>query len=152
MPAVKIHWYDGGLKPARPDVLEVDRRLDQESSNVLFIGSKGVLRCGEYGGSPRLIPETAMKAYKLPAQTLERIKGGHEQNWIRACKGGPAATSNFDYSGPFTEMVVMGNLALRPENVGKKLEWDGDKMRVTNDEKANEYVQMHYREGWSLEM
>ncbi|MCX5645618.1 MAG: Gfo/Idh/MocA family oxidoreductase [Phycisphaerae bacterium] len=150
MPAVKIHWYDGGLKPARPDVLEVGRSLDQESSNVLFIGSKGVLRCGEYGGSPRLIPETAMKAYKRPPQTLERIKGGHEQNWIRACKGGPAATSNFDYSGPFTEMVVMGNLALRPENVGKKLEWDGDKMLVTNDKKANDYVQMHYRQGWEL--
>jgi len=150
MPAVKIHWYDGGLKPARPEALEVGRPLDQESSNVLFIGSKGVLRCGEYGGSPRLIPETAMQAYKRPPQTLERIKGGHEQNWIRACKGGPAATSNFDYSGPFTEMVVMGNLALRPENVGKKLEWDGDKMRVTNDEKANDYVQMHYRKGWEL--
>jgi hypothetical protein len=85
-----------------------------------------------------------------PPQTLERIKGGHEQNWIRACKGGPAATSNFDYSGPLTEMVVMGNLAIRPENVGKKLEWDGEKMRVTNDEKANDYVQMHYREGWEL--
>jgi predicted dehydrogenase len=150
MPAVRIHWYDGGLKPARPDVLEVGRALDQESSNVLFIGSKGVLRCGEYGGSPRLIPETAMKEYKRPPQTLERIKGGHEQNWIRACKGGPAATSNFDYSGPFTEMVVMGNLALRPENVGKKLEWDGDKMLVTNDKNANDYVQMHYRKGWEL--
>jgi predicted dehydrogenase len=150
MPAVKIHWYDGGLKPARPDVLEVGRPLNQESSNVLFIGSKGVLRCGEYGGSPRLIPETAMKEYKRPPQTLERIKGGHEQNWIRACKGGPAATSNFDYSGPFTEMVVMGNLALRPENVGKKLEWNGDKMLVTNDQKANDYVQMHYRKGWEL--
>ncbi len=150
MPPVKIHWYDGGLKPARPDVLEVGRPLDQESSNVLFMGSKGVLRCGEYGGSPRLIPEKAMKEYKRPPQTLERIKGSHEQNWIRACKGGPAATSNFDYSGPFTEMVVMGNLALRPENVGKKLEWDGEKMLVTNDEKANDYVHMHYRKGWEL--
>ncbi len=136
MPPVKIHWYDGGLKPARPEALEVGRPLDQESSNVLFLGSKGVLRCGEYGGSPRLIPETAMKEYKRPPQTLERIKGGHEQNWIRACKGGPAATSNFDYSGPFTEMVVMGNLALRPENVGKKLEWDGEKMLVTNERES----------------
>jgi predicted dehydrogenase len=152
MPPVKIHWYDGGLKPERPEALEVGRPLDQEPSNVLFIGSKGVLRCGEYGGSPRLIPEAAMKAYKLPPKTLERIRGGHEQNWLRACKGGPAATSNFDYSGPFTEMVVMGNLALRPENVGKKLEWNGEKMLVTNDEKANDYVHMHYREGWELKV
>jgi len=152
MPPVKIHWYDGGLKPQRPEALEANRPLDQDPSNVLFLGSKGVLRCGEYGSAPQLLPFARMQEFSKnkPAQTLERIKGGHEQNWIRACKGGPAATSNFDYSGPFTEMVVMGNLALRPENVGKKLEWDGDKMLVTNDEKANDYVHMHYRKGWEL--
>ncbi len=154
MPAVKIHWYDGGLKPERPAALEVNRPLNQAASNVLFMGSKGVLRCGEYGDNPQLIPFERMREFSKnkPPQTLERIKGGHEQNWIRACKGGPAATSNFDYSGPLTEMVVMGNLAIRPENVGKKLEWDGEKMRVTNDEKANDYVQMHYREGWELKV
>ena len=149
MPAVKIHWYDGGLKPEKPAVLGA-LRIGQAASNVLFIGSKGVLRCGEYGDDPHLFPLELMKDYKRPPQKLERIKGGHEQNWIRACKGGPAATSNFDYSGPLTEMVVMGNLSIRPENVGKRLEWDGEKMRVTNDEKANDYVQMHYRKGWEL--
>jgi len=150
MPVVKIHWYDGGLKPVRPEALEPGRRLEQASSNVLFIGSKGVLRCGEYGDSPRLIPETLMQSYQRPAPTLPRIGMSHEQDWIRACKGGQPACSNFNYSGPFTEMVVMGNLAIRPENVGKRLEWDGENMRVTNDEKANEYVQTHYREGYSL--
>jgi predicted dehydrogenase len=153
MPAVKIHWYDGGLRPPRPEVLEAGRSMgDPKSSHVLFIGSKGILRCGEYGDSPRLIPEAAMKEFQRqrPPQTLKRIKGGHEQNWIAACKGGEPACSNFDYSGPLTEMVVMGNLALRPENVGKKLEWDGEKMVVTNDEKANDYVHMHYRKGWEL--
>jgi predicted dehydrogenase len=149
MPAVKIHWYDGGLKPEKPEALGA-MRIGQAASNVLFMGSKGVLRCGEYGDDPHLFPLELMKDYKRPSQKLERIKGGHEQNWIRACKGGPAATSNFDYSGPLTEMVVMGNLAIRPENVDKRLEWDGEKMRVTNDEKANDYVQMHYRKGWEL--
>jgi len=154
MPAVKVHWYDGGLKPERPKELEIGRPLNQESSNVLFIGSKGVLRCGEYGGSPQLLPYERMREFSKnkPPQTLKRITTSHEGNWIEACKTGGQATSNFDYAGPFTEMVTMGNLAIRPENVGKKLEWDGANMRVTNDEKANDYVHMHYRDGWSLEM
>ena len=153
-PAVKVNWYDGGMKPPRPAELEDDRRLNQASSNVLFMGTEGVLRCGEYGDRPQLLPYSRMREFSRnkPPQTLKRIKTSHEGNWIEACKTGGQATSNFDYSGPFTEMVVMGNLAIRPENVGKKLLWDGDNMKVTNDEKANDYVQMHYRKGWSLEM
>jgi len=154
MPAVKINWYDGGMKPPRPEALEENRPLNQASSNVLFMGTKGVLRCGEYGDHPQLLPFSRMREFSKnkPPQTLPRIKTSHEGNWIEACKTGGQATSHFDYSGPFTETVVMGNLAIRPENVGKKLLWDGDNMKVTNNEKANEYVQMHYREGWSLEM
>jgi len=154
MPAVKINWYDGGMKPPRPEALEENRRLNQASSNVLFMGTKGVLRCGEYGDRPQLLPYSRMREFSKnkPPQTLPRIKTSHEGNWIEACKTGGQATSHFDYSGPFTETVVMGNLAIRPENVGKKLLWDGDNMKVTNDEEANEYVHMHYREGWSLEM
>jgi len=152
MPPVKIHWYDGGLRPPRPEALEAGRSMGSpDSSHVLFIGSKGILRCEEYGDTPRLIPEAMMKDFQRPPQTLQRIpREAHEQDWIRACKGGEPACSNFDYSGPLTEMVVMGNLAIRPENVGKKLEWDGEKMVVTNDKKANDYVQMHYRKGWEL--
>ena len=154
MPPVKVHWYDGGLKPERPKELDIRRPLNQESSNVLFMGSKGVLRCGEYGGGPQLLPYSRWREFRKnkPPQTLKRIKTSHEGNWIEACKTGGQATSNFDYAGPFTEMVTMGNLAIRPENVGKKLLWDGENMRVTNDEKANDHVQMHYRKGWSLEM
>jgi predicted dehydrogenase len=150
MPPVKIHWYDGGLKPEKPEELG-SMGIGQAASNVLFMGSKGVLRCGEYGDDPHLFPLELMREYKRPAPTLKRIPGqAHEQDWIRACKGGEPACSNFDYSGPLTEMVVMGNLAIRPENVGKKLEWDGESMVVTNDKKANDYVQMHYRKGWEL--
>jgi predicted dehydrogenase len=150
MPPVKVHWYDGGMKPPRPEALEAGRKLEQASSNVLFIGDKGVLRCGEYGDSPRLIPESLMKEYKRPPKTLPRIEGSHEQNWIRACKGGEPACSNFNYSGPLTEMVVMGNLALR--RLGEKLSWDGENMKVTNDDEANKYVRQPCREGWSLEL
>jgi len=147
MPPLKMSWYDGGMKPPRPEELEPGRKM----TSVIFIGDKGKLMCGEYGDNPRLIPETKMKEYKRPPQTLPRIEGGHhEQNWIRACKGGEAACSNFDYSGPFTETVVMGNLALR--RLGEKLLWDGENMKVTNDDEANRYVKEPYREGWSLEL
>ena len=82
--------------------------------------------------SPRLIPETKMEAYKRPAKTLPRSENGedgHEKNWIEACKSGKPADCNFDYAGPFTESVVMGNLSLRA--LYEVLEWDGRNMRFT---------------------
>jgi predicted dehydrogenase len=150
MPAVKLHWYDGGLLPERPEELEPGREIPE--SGTIFVGDKGKIMCGTYSDDPRIIPESKMKEYKRPLKTLPRIeKGtdGHEQNWIAACKGGPPACSNFDYSGPLTETVVMGNLAVL--NPGKNLRWDGENMKVTNDDKANEYIKPAYREGWSLE-
>ncbi|RKY11776.1 MAG: hypothetical protein DRP65_03315 [Planctomycetota bacterium] len=89
-----------------------------------------------------------MKAYKRPPKTIPRIEGSHEQDWLRACKGQGVACSNFDYSGPLTEMVVAGNLAMRFP--GEKLMWDGDNMKVTNLPEANDYVHRRYRQGWTL--
>ena len=70
------------------------------------------------------------------------------QDWLRACKGGKPASSNFDYSGPLAETVLMGNLAVRYPN--RRLLWDGEKMEVTNDKEANAYVRRQYRAGWAL--
>jgi predicted dehydrogenase len=149
MVPVKLHWYDGGILPQRPDDLEPGRKIPESGS--IFVGTKGKIMCGTYSENARIIPETKMRAYTRPAKSIPRIEngpGGHEQDWVRACKGGPAASSSFDYSGPFTETVVMGNLAVL--NPGKKLEWDGENMKVTNDEEANAYVRPVFREGWSL--
>ncbi len=149
MPAVKLTWYDGGMLPPRPEELEQGRELPE--SGTIFVGDKGKIMCETYGESPRLIPEAKMKEYKRPPKTLPRIHGGadgHEQNWVDACKGGKPASSNFDHSGPLTESVVMGNLAML--NPGKMLEWDGENMRVTNLPEANEHVHREYREGWTL--
>ncbi len=147
MPPVNLTWYDGGLVPRRPEELEEGRRMGNGNSGVIFVGDKGKLMCNEYGDSPRLLPETRMQEYQRPPKTIPRIDGSHEQDWIRACKGGEPACSNFDYSGPLTETVVMGNLAIR---VDGKLDWDGKNMRVTNVEEANQYVHREYRKGWSL--
>ena len=149
VPPVKMTWHDGGLMPERPKELEEGRRMGDADGGALFIGDKGKIMCGCYGKNPRLIPETAMKAYKLPPKTIARVGGieNHEKDWIRACKGGEPASSNFDYAGPLTEVVLLGNLAIR---MGKKLNWDGQNMKVTNVPKANEYVHREYRQGWTL--
>ena len=144
-PEVKLHWYDGGILPERPEELEPDRRLPQ--SGTIFVGDKGKLMCRTYSEGPRLIPESRMQEYQRPAKSIPRIEGSHEQNWIDACKGGEPACSNFEYSGPLTEVVLLGNLAIRSDGL---LKWDGHNMRVTNNDAANQYVQREYRQGWTL--
>jgi len=146
MPPVKLVWYDGELRPPLPADAKPGRRLGSRNGGTLFVGDKGNLACGCYGRSPRLVPETMMKEYQRPAETLPRSVGHHKE-WIEACKGGKPAGSNFDYSGPLTETVLLGNLAIRS---GKPLEWDGANMKVTNVPEANDYVRREYRKGWTL--
>ena len=145
MPSVRVTWFDGGLKPPRPEGMEPQRKLGD--NGVLFIGNKGVLMCGTYGESPRLVPAIKMQEYNRPPKTIERVDMSHEQDWVRACKTGKPACSQFDYSGPLTEMVLLGNFAVR---MGQKLSWDGQNMKVTNVPEANEFVHRQYRQGWSL--
>ena len=133
--------------PERPDELEPDRRMPE--SGTLFVGEKGKLMCETYSESPRLIPDARMKAYKQPKKTIPRVeKANHDLNWIDACKGKTKAVSHFDYAGPFTETVLLGNLAvLYP---GRKLEWDGPNLKVTHFATANDFVKPTFRQGWSL--
>jgi predicted dehydrogenase len=150
MPPVKLHWYDGGLMPERPEDLEPERQMPE--SGTIFIGDKGKMWCETYSESPRLIPEAAMTAFTpRPPKTLPRVPGGragHEQNWLDAIRQKGQAVSNFDYAGPFTESVLLGNIALRYP--GTRLMWDGPAMRITSLEEANQYVQHQYRPGWTL--
>jgi predicted dehydrogenase len=151
LPPLSLTWWDGGLMPARPDELEEGRQLGDSDGGVLFIGDKGKLMCGCYGSSPRLLPEASMRAFKQPPKTIERVPGGeagHEKNWLEAIKANKPAISNFDYAGPFAELVLLGNLAVRfPE---RRLLWDGEAMKVTNDSDAQAFVTRKYREGWTL--
>ena len=151
MPELKLTWWDGGLMPERPEELEEGRQMGDSDGGVLFIGDKGKLMCGCYGRSPRLIPEKSMKAFQIPPKSLERVPGGengHERDWIRSCKDGKPAGSNFNFSGPLSEMVLLGNLAVRFPD--RRLLWDGPNMKVTNDDGAQAFVKRVYREGWTL--
>ena len=146
LPPVKLTWYDGGMMPARPAELEDGRRFGS-ADDVLYIGDKGKML------SHRLIPESKMKEYNPPPKTIPRSIGNFKE-WIEACKGGKPTGCNFEVAGPLTEVVLLGNIALRMEKKlyakGLKLYYDGPNMRVTNLLEANEYIHREYRKGWTL--
>ena len=72
---------------------------------------------------------------------------GHHAEWLESILGGPDGASSFDHAGPLTEMVLLGNLAVR---TGRRIEWDAKNMKVTNDREAQKYVKREYRKGWEL--
>jgi len=149
MPPVKMTWYDGGLMPPRPSVLDNGRLMGDDGGGVLFVGDKGLLMCSTYGENPRLLPEALMRDYKRPDKTILRSPGIHEE-WIAAIKAGKKSTTDFDYSGLLTEVMLLGNVALRMKDARTVLQWDGEKMEVTNLPEANKYIHKEYRAGWSL--
>lgn len=140
MPEVSVHWYDGGLMPPRPDELDTGEQMGDNGGGCIFYGTKGKIMCGTYAKNPTLLPTKKMVDFEEPQKTIRRIsdamEGGHEQDWIRACKEDKSsrmeASSNFAYSGPLNEMVVMGVLAVRLQSLQRKLIWDGPNMRFTN--------------------
>jgi predicted dehydrogenase len=148
-PPVKLKWFDGGLLPPRPEELEPGRRMGEKGGGVIFIGTKGKLMCSVYGENPRIIPESKMKEYTRPEKTIKRSPGIHEE-WLAACKGEAETTSHFGYASQLTEMMLLGNIAVRLKEKNTILAWDGPNMRFTNLEEANQYVHKEYRDGWSL--
>lgn len=141
-PPVKLVWYDGGKMPKRPEGLEKGRELS-ESGGQIYIGDKGTILAGSSCGSPRIIPESKMREFlpNMPPKTIPRSPGQYEE-WIAACKGGVPGLSNFDYAGPLTEVVLLGNLAIR---YGKKIKFDPVSMTVKNLPEANSYIKPDYR-------
>jgi len=125
---------------------QINRAANAGSNGSLFVGDKGFITTGTYGENTRLIPVEKMHDYKMPPEFLTRSPG-HYRDWIRACKGGDPACSNFNVSAPFTEWVTLGVLAYRFEG---KLEWDPEKMRITNNEEANKFIKPVVRKGWSI--
>ena len=145
MPACSLTWYDGGKLPVKPREMESEKF---EEHGTLFIGDKGKITCGVHGERSRLLPESTMVDYKRPKPTIARVPGeDHYHDFIRACKGGPPACSNFDVSGPFAETVLLGNLTLR---AARRIEWDSAKMRAKNCPEADQYIHAHYRKGWKV--
>lgn len=146
-PPLTLTWYDGGLMPSRPEEIPEEIKLGDTYGGALYIGSKGKILCGSHGAnSLRIWPKQRMLDYQRPPETIPRSIG-HYQEWIEACKGGEPAASNFDYAGPMTETVLLGNVAIRTR---AKLYWDSENMRFTNLPEADQYLHRIYREGWAL--
>ena len=150
MPPVTFTWYDGGLKPRRPDELEQNRPLKgdggEEDEGLLFVGDRGKILCTFDGGDPKLIPQAKMDSYKQPPKTLPRSPG-NEREWLDACKGGKVKPGgNFEFEGLVTESLLLGNVAAR---MGQKLTWDRPRLSV-NSEVAQKWVRPERRSGWEL--
>ena len=150
MPPVKFTWYDGGLKPERPEELEENRPLkgdgEEEDEGMLFIGDRGKILCTFNGGNPKIIPQSKMDAYQQPPKTLPRSPG-NEREWLDACKGGKTKPGgNFEFEGLVTETLLLGNVASR---MGQKLTWDRSKLSVNSDV-AQKFVKPERRTGWEL--
>lgn len=133
MPEVEVHWYDGGMMPDRPKGFPQGKQLMGDGGGLcIFHGTKDTLICGCYGVNPWLLSGRVPNAPK----TQRRVTVSHEMDWVRACKESPSSrvktTSDFSEAGPFNEMVVMGVLAIRLQELNKELLWDGDNMRFTN--------------------
>ena len=167
---VKLNWYDGGLMPERPALLPKDDMPGNWDGGSVFYGSKGILVTDTYSRNPRIYMEDGSQP-SLPNKTLIRVAGdteGHIANFVDGILGKVETSSPFSSSGPLTEAVLMGNLAIKAYQEkhlkpGKKttdwapyeypgrtrLNWDGANMKITNYEAANRWVGKDYREGWN---
>ncbi len=145
-PPVKMIWYDGAKLPERPAELEEGRRMG--SNGILFVGTKGKMMGPSHAGAPRLLPESFHREVGKPERKLDRSPGHHKE-WIEACKAAKPemAKSGFWYAGPFTESLLVGNLAVR---LGKKVEWDAKSLRSPNCPEADDYINKEYRAGWEI--
>ena len=132
LPACELNWYDGGLKPNLPDNMLKDKRLPADGA-CIFYGTKDTMIVGSWGQNPYLL---SGRNPKVPE--LCRVVPGdnHHQDWVRACKENPATRvktySDFSLAGPLNEMIVMGVAAVRLQDLGQWLEWDGANMKFTN--------------------
>lgn len=147
-PEVRMHWYDGGLLPARHELLPADVELDP-TGGVLYAGEKGILLHETYGRNPKVYPESAAEAVEQVPESLPRIEDEHEMNWAKACKGEAEATSPFEYAAPLTEVMLLGIVALRVGQ-GRTIQYDAENMTITNVPEADHYLTREYRPGWEV--
>jgi predicted dehydrogenase len=146
LPAFDLFWYDGGMKPFIPEELSEDKR-DMPEEGMMFVGDKGKILAGFRGENPEIIPSRLMKAFEGEKEVPERERGPRKNTWAKAIKEDKESPGSFKYAGTVTEAINLAAVALR---AGKKIEYDSENMKVTNDEEANKYLTREYRKGWEL--
>ncbi len=155
MPACRLYWYESPYQPNVPAAKRVHRRppaavlegvASPSDSGCMLVGNKGKLYSGsDYGSSYPLLPRADFADYRPPQPTIPRSPGHHAE-WIRGCKGGAAPMTNFvEYSCPLTEIVLLGNVAMR---TGQRITWDSEKLQAIDLPAAAQYIRRTYRKGW----
>ncbi|NQT85321.1 Gfo/Idh/MocA family oxidoreductase [bacterium] len=141
-PPVTMKYYLGvGVDFPWPIHLEKGRKTGATTSGSVLVGKDASIMAGSHSQGARLIPEVKMKELPRPPKKAFRCKGrGHFGNWTLACKGEDTAMSQFEYSGPLSEIIVLGDIALL--HPGKTLAWDAPNMKITNDDAANKSLFM----------
>lgn len=166
---VSLNWYDGGIMPDLPPELGDNEEPGGSGGGSIFYGSEGIMITDTYSMNPRLLPAERMNDFTPPAPTIKRVTAGHAGEFVEACMNKKETSSPFSYGGPLTEAVLMGNLAIKAFQYktlkeGKKagdwdpynypgrrtIKWDGENMKVTNYDYANNWVKRDYRSGWEL--
>ena len=138
-----LHWYNGSQRPPE-EVKALIGKHAMSGQGSIYIGTEGVLY-SPYIDAPVLLPEDKFKDYKFP----EPGGDNHYLQFVEACRGKGETSAPFAYSGPLTEMVLLGCLSTRfPKTT---LDWDGPGLKVTNVAEANGFVRKHYRSGWEVE-
>jgi predicted dehydrogenase len=171
---LKLYWYEGVLQAAarpkqteeagktmgvmeagttyRPPIaIELEKKYNRNfgTNGAIYVGEKGVMVTDAYGAVPRIIPEEKHKEFPPPEKRLPRIPGTHYDNFLRACRGQEEAVSNFEYASRLTEIVLLGNIATKA-GVHKKVQWDGENMRVVSPSHLNRYLKRENRRGWNV--
>ena len=145
MPPVSLTWYDGGLRPML--IPELDPGMKMGEGGTLYVGDKGKIL------NDQILPASLRESYKAPVPYIPSSPG-HEEEWILACKGGASAGSDFEWAGPLTETVLLGNIAIRNEVKeklgGEVMQWDPEKFTFINMPEADKFLHCEYRSGWTL--
>ncbi|MEX2015405.1 MAG: Gfo/Idh/MocA family oxidoreductase [Candidatus Hydrogenedentales bacterium] len=145
-PDMTLTWYDGGKMPQRPELIPSEDELGDGECGTIFIGDKGLVMVGTYGTDPTIYPLELRQQWEAEHGESDARSLNHQRAWVDACKGGEdPALSHFGYSGPLTELSLLGNVALR---AGEPIEWDAAAIKVTNLPSANAYLTQDYRQSW----
>ncbi len=146
LPPVTVYWYDGGYMPPRPAGVPDNEQLGEGANGSYFVGESGVITTGCYGNDTRLLPAQRQESYEKPTPFIPRVPGGSPHaEWVNAIKEGKQPGSRFEYAGPLTETVLLGNVAIRS---GGRIEWDAPTMRIPNRPEAEQFLKREPRRGW----
>ncbi len=146
---LQFSWYDGGRMPAAEVLAESGMTSKKVAGtfDLVMVGDKGKMFFNRSNLDWLITPDSALEDFKAPEPSLPRV-ANEDVEWVEACKGGAPALSRFEKSGPFTETVLLGNLAIR---LGEPVEWDGPAMKAVGCPRADRYIHRDYRRGWKLD-